>query len=783
MGTPFNRADSGFNRPEYQGRGPNLADQYGQHRVPRRFQEAISYYNGRLNLQTLVDCLRAIWPNETEKTLDIHISLRRVLQHSSFRDREFGLCYRFAFKSYSQQYQGFYEIEKNAFNGVMDEKNMIKCLGTVQCVENPQSPSSTPPRSYNILLEYGEDDLNEYFIVHSPPTLGSEILDFWGNLFQIAEALRKVHNLETKTNNGNLIRFEGCHADVKPDNILRVQGNFKLADFGFAKFMPGTVGSGLVEEATTSLVGGTATYGAPEFFQMNRGSLDERDACTVTNTIDTWSFACVVSVAATWVVLGLQGIKQFQAVRIAAPKKIKSNPKATIQNLLYDDTFHDGFTVLQDVINWHHYLRQVTRKSDPISHRLLDLIDKEVLGQTRDNRLTSDVLYNELMRLLKDAKNDIHEKIAESIIESMISFDKAAPSTMKDMKELEKQLKERSIIQLEADGSKQAEKSVRLTNIPATKVAHRQILEATRSQTSLNKRDFHSSKKPESLAALVTPSFAESRIHQEYLSLQHKTRLRIGSLRRPKEYPYLSNFIKDRDIKFIVDNGTSMRERFDHAKETLLVLAEKVAALDEDGVDLLFTFADKKLGCENERDPWMKFNKAMTRASERILTDPQRPLDTDMARTLGEIFQKYEKSGVRKRITLIILTDGIWGGSIQPNEVEQKIAQFFRRPKRTGNLEDRPFTIQFVSFSDSATDRFNALDDDMQRNYGIPDVIDHEPCTGDPNKMILGSMENIYDVIPTSPPGNQQETLTIQPSTSPGLFRRLSAISMRGNPE
>ncbi|KAI0868367.1 hypothetical protein GGS24DRAFT_513523 [Hypoxylon argillaceum] len=538
-----------------------------------------------------------------------------------------------------------------------------------------------------------------------------------------------------------------CHADVKPDNILRVQGNFKLADFGFAKFMPRTVGSGPVEEATTSLVGGTATYGAPEFFQMNRGSLDERDACTVTNTIDTWSFACVVSVAATWVVLGLQGIKQFQAVRIAALKKIKSNPKATIQNLLYDDTFHDGFTVLEDVINWHRYLRQVTRKSDPISHRLLDLIDKEVLGQTRGNRLTSDVLYNELMRPLKDAKNDIHEKIAESIIESMISFDKAAPSTMKDMKELEKQLKERSIIQLEADGSKQAEKSPRLTNIPATKVAHRQILEATRSQTSLNKRDFHSSKKPESLAA-------------------------IGSLRRPKEDPYLSNFIKDRDIKFIVDNGTSMRERFDHAKETLLVLAEKVAALDEDGVDLLFTFADKKLGCENERDPWMKFNKAMTRASERILTDPQRPLDTDMARTLGEIFQKYEKSGTEYE-----------GGSIQPNEVEQKIAQFFRRPKRTGNLEDRPFTIQFVSFGDSATDRFNALDDDMQRNYGIPDVIDHEPCTGDPNKMILGRMESIYDVIPTSPPGNQQETLTIQPSTSPGLFRRLSAISIRGNPK
>jgi serine/threonine protein kinase len=26
------------------------------------------------------------------------------------------------------------------------------------------------------------------------------------------------------------------HADVKPDNILMVHGEFKLADFGFAKF-------------------------------------------------------------------------------------------------------------------------------------------------------------------------------------------------------------------------------------------------------------------------------------------------------------------------------------------------------------------------------------------------------------------------------------------------------------------------------------------------------------------------------------------------------------------
>lgn len=90
---------------------------------------------------------------------------------------------------------------------------MIKCLGTVQCVEDPQTsydPKTNPQRrSHNILLEYGEDDLNEYFFVHSPPTLGREILDFWEKLFQIADALRRVHNLEKKMNNGNSIKFQG----------------------------------------------------------------------------------------------------------------------------------------------------------------------------------------------------------------------------------------------------------------------------------------------------------------------------------------------------------------------------------------------------------------------------------------------------------------------------------------------------------------------------------------------------------------------------------------------
>jgi hypothetical protein len=45
------------------------------------------------------------------------------------------------------------------------------------------------------------------------------------------------------------------HADVNPDNILLVDGKFKLADPGFAKFVKKTD-----EDPTEILLGGTETY-------------------------------------------------------------------------------------------------------------------------------------------------------------------------------------------------------------------------------------------------------------------------------------------------------------------------------------------------------------------------------------------------------------------------------------------------------------------------------------------------------------------------------------------
>lgn len=50
--------------------------------------------------------------------------------------------------------------------------------------------------TYNILLEYGEFDLEEYFVERLPPANPNEIREFWTSLFAVADALKGIHTFE-----------------------------------------------------------------------------------------------------------------------------------------------------------------------------------------------------------------------------------------------------------------------------------------------------------------------------------------------------------------------------------------------------------------------------------------------------------------------------------------------------------------------------------------------------------------------------------------------------------
>jgi len=123
---------------------------------------------------------------------------------------------------------------------------------------------------------------------------------------------------------------------------------------------------------------------------------------TFDQTIDVWSFGAVLSVAATWVILGPYGIEQYEAMRMreiaALYERRKQDAKIRIPSAR--DAFHDGAQVLPGVLEWHRYLRLIARKSDPISGFVLDRVDNMMLVGNPQDRSSSKKVSEALAELV-----------------------------------------------------------------------------------------------------------------------------------------------------------------------------------------------------------------------------------------------------------------------------------------------------------------------------------------------------------------------------------------------
>ena len=74
-----------------------------------------------------------------------------------------------------------------------------------------EEPKDSCKTTQNILLEYGEFDLDEFFAERLPPVLRNEVEDFWTALFQVAFAVDSIHNL-TITTGGVAREYHGYGA-------------------------------------------------------------------------------------------------------------------------------------------------------------------------------------------------------------------------------------------------------------------------------------------------------------------------------------------------------------------------------------------------------------------------------------------------------------------------------------------------------------------------------------------------------------------------------------------
>lgn len=158
-----------------------------------------------------------------------------------------------------------------------------------------------------------------------------------------------------------------------------------------------------------------------------------------------------------------------------------------------------------------------------------------------------------------------------------------------------------------------------------------------------------------------------------------------------------------------------MRYHWDQAGYLLETLLLKATGQDDNGIDLSFTSGN--VFVENSKDI-SKFTKAM----DNPKAQPTEHMNTDMKKSLGEIFSDYisyisEAKANKKEIknlTLIVLTDGKWDGMDDKDEVGSKIIEFSEKAlELVGKLKDRPVSIEFIQFGDDpdATSRLRRLDD------------------------------------------------------------------------
>ncbi|KAL8962851.1 MAG: hypothetical protein Q9193_000811 [Seirophora villosa] len=648
-------------------------------------------------------------------------TLRRAVAFSRYNcgpsEEEPDWRYQFALKTFPNGSMSLYENEKKAFDALQNHNGMVRCLADYTHVEKmdvdlPVSPIPSDPRegsittnTFNLLLELGEFDLDEFFAQRLPPVFQSETEEFWRAFLDVAEALDGIHNLEMDTH-GTVQQFHGWHADVKPDNILSIQGKFKLCDPGFATFVRKTR-----NDPEAFLLGGTETYGAPERHPGRRDTMS-----AVSQTIDIWSLGGVFSIAATWVVFGYQGIKQFRTVRKKAIEQIRSKPVRqqalrSRSNLSAGDYFHDGREVLEAVTSWHRVLRSSLRKSDSVTSHLLDLVDHKMLLGAASERIKARDLISELGAILDQSKMGPRVEMPCNIMETLLEADKDAVSSVQDSK----------LGQPAATGNDRKARKSRLLEQPLMKTAHRS----------------------EGLRKIHTPQD----IFQALEEVGKRDKLLDGIQRKERKDELMSVHWVNRDL--VVDNGESMKPHWPMAKALLKVLVHKIAGQHENGLDLTFTLGSQKL--ENQKCNSKNWEKVMERAR------PMPETRTNMKRPLGEIFSrflkqvqqhmKYRSTQSVRKLTLIVLTDGIWAGMGNTQaSINDIIVSFVQRvEKHIGDLIDRPVSIEFIQFGkdQEATYRLRQLDTEMMWQ-GIPDVIDTEPADGDVYRMLLGSFVKEY---------------------------------------
>ncbi|OHE92465.1 protein kinase [Colletotrichum orchidophilum] len=280
------------------------------------------------------------------------------------------------------------EVEALKTFGGRDQPHVIELLATFK-----------RGKTYYLVFPWAETDLHGLFAGQPssmPCDTGSttKVTTFTAKqMLGVAEALKAIHYCRLKKrpnkecHESPVRTVRGYHGDIKPENILVENGQWKLADFGLSR-----IGSGTDHSLGDRPAGCSPTYRAPEH---DVGAFDGQKA-------DIWSLGCVMSVAATWMTLGRKGVKTFSANR-------QTKADGRLDNSFFEvskDQAKGTRIKLKDAVShWISRLRRAPTAST-FTRDLLDLIRDEMLEVDGSKRITSADVVSRLEKMYEKCADD-----------------------------------------------------------------------------------------------------------------------------------------------------------------------------------------------------------------------------------------------------------------------------------------------------------------------------------------------------------------------------------------
>lgn len=101
-------------------------------------------------------------------------------------------CYLFVLKTYNDDHAAVCGDESMVRRDLRGHRGMIRYILQYSHEEDQREGKT----SWNMLLEYGDSDLQEYFLSHVPPVFEDEQLCFWSNMCLVVDAVQKLHELQ-----------------------------------------------------------------------------------------------------------------------------------------------------------------------------------------------------------------------------------------------------------------------------------------------------------------------------------------------------------------------------------------------------------------------------------------------------------------------------------------------------------------------------------------------------------------------------------------------------------